>query len=372
MSFRLIDFRYLFLIIFIVYFNVSCIKTPDNVESSNFSEAKSGDILVLSEGLQGYDNSLLSLIKYESGEIIKNYVSQSNNFNLGDTSNDMIINGDTAIIPSSTTGKIFCINITNGKIYRVINLLENSIPRKCVFINDSIAAVTDLFNNKAIIFNYKIGVIIFATNTGPQPEGIEYYDNLIFTANSAYGDFNWIHPDAETISVIDINSRKEIKKIKANVNVIELKINKSKKRLYAAYINLPSRIDSLGGIIEYDLITLNKLREWRTNPRSINISDDGRELYFLNQPTINKVKNQWRGVSKIDLNTGEISNLIQNEKNDIWYSLYYNSFDDTILIGNAKNHNVDGELLIYSTLPKIQLLKKFTVGMNPNTIYVLK
>lgn len=349
----------------------SCVETPTEQKIVNIDKVTDGDLLVLCEGLMGYDNSSLTAILYNSGRIIEDYYASSNpNDKLGDTSNDIILKNDTAYIPSSMGAYIQVFNVKSAKATGVIPLPAGSMPRKMKIINDTMAVVSDLLNSRLIFINTSNHNIINTVGTGPQPEGIEVYQNYIFAANSAYGDFNWEHPDAETISVIDISLMKEIAKIKAGTNVIELLVNHKLKRLYAAYINLPSRKDSSGGIIEYSLENFNKLREWRLNPHSLSLSDDGDKLYLINQSSNNNDK--WRGISVINLQNGNIHNIIENKSKDIWYSLLINSYDNTALIGNAGNHNQKGEILLYNLDNPEKAIRKFPTGINPNTIIKVK
>ena len=359
------------LILLVVTTVVSCVKTPEPLGIDNITTVEHGDVIVLCEGLMGYDNSELSLLKVSSGKSIANFYSDNNpNYKLGDTSNDGLIKGDTLITCSTGGAFIQLVNIKNAKSIKIIKLPEDSRPRKIAKVNDSIIAISDLIKSRVLLLNIISDSLLTMIDVGPQPEGIAKYNNYLFTANSAYGDFNYKHPDAQTISVIDLNSLQEIKKIKTGINPIEMMIDDLNKKLYVAYIHLPSKLDSMGGIIEYDLDNYEKLREWRCYPRSINLSRDGEHLYFINQ--MNGKASQWKGVSRINLENGNIENIIKNNSNDIWYGLNIDEFDGSIWIANAKNHISKGEVLVYTTSNFDTPIYKFETGINPNKVFFIK
>ncbi len=362
---------YILFLILLTFMIGSCVQTPEPSPIDSNANYENGDVLVLCEGLMGYDNSDISLLKISYGKSISNFYSINNvNFNLGDTSNDGILKGDSLITCSTGGGFINIINIKNGKSIKYIELPSDSEPRKLILLSDSIIAITDLLKSRVLLINIKTSSIVKMIDVGPQPEGIALYNNFIFTANSAYGDFNYKHPDAQTISVIDLNSYEEVRKIKTGINPIELLVNKSRKKLYVAYIHLPSKIDSMGGIIEYDLETLEKEREWRCYPRAINLSKDENALYFINQ--MNGKNSEWKGVSKINLSDGVKENIIKNSTNDIWYGMNIDYFDESIWIANGRNHISNGEVLVYSRNNYTSPIYKFETAINPNKIFFIK
>jgi hypothetical protein len=359
---------FLILPFFSIFFIISCIQTPQIPEEIKENNSVYGDAFILCEGLYGYDNSTLSLYKYQTGKIENDWYAKSNTgLKIGDTANDIAIKGDTAFIAVYTSGVIEIFRTGNGQSLGRIVLPAGSMPRHISIVNDSIAFVTDIKKSSLIKFNPTTMVYLGEIQIGPQPEGIAFYTNFVFTANSAYGDFNWKNKFAETISVIDINSFHEVKKIKAGPNVCEVVVNNKNQKLYAAYYNLASRKDSSGGIIEYDLNTLNQTRQWKTHPRSIKCIENGDYLYFINQHQDGK-SSVWSGISSINLITGELINIIEKtNKDDIWYSLSIKN-DNTLWIANARNYNTNGEIIIYDLSNSLQKITSFDVGLNPNNI----
>jgi hypothetical protein len=352
----------------IAFSNSSCIQTPQSPLETKVSNAAYGDAFILCEGLRGYDNSTLSLYEYQTGKIENDWYTKSNpGLKIGDTAEDITRKGDTAYIAVTTSGVIERFRLSDGQSLGRLELSKGCWPRSIAIINDTTAFVTNLAKSTLIKFNPSTLVFIGEISVGPQPEGIDFYNNYIFTANSAYGDLNWKNQFAETISVIDINSFKEIQKIKAGPNICEVAVNRKNLKLYAAYYNLPSRKDSSGGIIEYDLNTLTQTRQWSTHPRNITLNEKGDYLYFINQHQDGK-SSVLSGISAINLITGELTNIIEKpNKADIWYSLNIKN-DNTIWIANARNNNVNGEILVYDLANPALKITSFEVGLNPNKI----
>lgn len=351
-----------------------CVKTPvDNSPISN-TKAESGDVLVLAEGLQGYDNSSLTLIKSQSGEIIPDYFKSSNPDQfLGDTANDMILKGDTAIVVLSTPSIIRLIRVSTGKLMKDIKLFDEFYPRSIAFLNDSTIAVSLLFRSSVMIMNINNSSIISEIPVGPQPEGVAYFEGMIYSANSAYGDFNYMHKDATTFSVITSNNYLEISKIKSGPNCSEILVNPKNRELYAVFYNLPSKEDEPGGIVEYDLNDYHEIRRWNIRARSVRLSTTMDSLFFISQMHKGSSMSEQSGISCIDLKSGNTELIITNpNKFDIWYNMSVSPFDGSIWICNARNHINNGEILVYQnpnyTAPKI----KFNVLLNPNKVVFIR
>lgn len=341
----------------------SCVKDPTEPEYKLPSIGSSvNGAYILCEGLWHYDNSTLCRFDYSSQSMINDFYSLANpNMRLGDLANGMARNGNYVYVVATSAGYIDKIQISTGKSIAKLFMPEGYQPRKIYIANDSIAFVSELkgfcltqFNPSAMtITNPKISV-------GPAPEHLDGWQDYVYVANSGYGDYLANEPKAGTISVIDINQQSEIKLLDCGPNPIEVKVNKKHKKLYAVYYHLPSMKDSVGGIVEYDLNTLKETNRIRLQANALNFSLSQDTLLFVSK----------YGISIIDLNNGKftaedyIKNPNQSEK---WYSLTV-SPDNNIWVGNAKTYQVNGEILVFPFSKDTQILNKYNVGVNPNTI----
>ena len=138
-------------------------------------------------------------------------------------------------------------------------------------------------------------------------------------------------------------------------------LNKNKGKLYACYYNLPSLKDSLGGIAEFDLNTFNELRRWKLDASSITLSTTGDTLFFFKDNSISLLK--LNGVNP------QPQPFIENpDKNETWYSLSYSAYGNTLWVGDAKNFQINGSLLIYDINVPGTIKYQFQTGINPNKI----
>jgi hypothetical protein len=325
------------------------------------TESATGAFIVC-EGIWHYDNSSLSRLDFKSSSMIADYYSVCNTgMKLGDLANGGVIYKGYLYLVMTTPAIIEKIDIKTGKSVARLNLKANSDPRKICIVNDHSAYITCLRSYSVAEID-PTDMTLKNTNiaVGPAPEYIANYKNLLFVANSGYGDFLADKPKAGTISVIDTNSRAEIKTIECGPNLIELKTNAKRGKLYAVYYHLPSLTDSVGGIVEYDLPSMKETRRLRAQATSITFSNSSDTLLFLSK----------KGVNIIDLNKQNLTSelYIKNPKSEEnWYSLVV-SPQNQIWIGNARSYQALGELLIYPFSANSSLLSKYGVGINPGTI----
>jgi hypothetical protein len=344
---------------------ISCVKDPTTPSDEVIAPMGKG-AFVLCEGLMGMNNSSLTRYDYDSKSIISDFYKTANLISLGDGANHIVRWGDTAFIAVSTNKKIIAINLQTGKIIRIISPEGKRAPRKIVILNDTIGYFTDLYDNSVTEFNPRTIVLTGRkAMTGPAPEGIGYYRDLLFVANSGLGDYLAKEPKAGTVSIIDRVTMQEVGLIDDLPDAVEIVVNQSTGKLYIAYYNLPSLEDSLGGIVEYDIVAKKEVRRWRCSPRSILLSTGGDSLFFIDK----------KGISLLELQKENVNpkQVIENAKaNEFWYALSICPFDNTIWIGNAKNYSVNGEVLIYSLSTPSAAKDRFNVGVNPNTIIFYK
>ena len=350
---------HIYILIIIVSFT-GCIEPPSGPEDSPVQESYNG-AYILCEGLWGLDNSSLSRYEFESKSVSQYvYKSANNGQKLGDLASDFVVHNDYALITVTTTRIIEKIELKSGKSLGRMLFADGRAPRKITVINDSLAAVTDLLNHLITFFNPgNLQIIKDSVFVGPAPEGIATAGEVLLVVNSGYGDYLADAPKAGTISVVSINTMQEIGNFYVGPNPIEILINKKYNKFYVSYNNLPSAADSIGGIVEFDLNNLTETARLRTNVRSMTLSNSGDSLLFISDST----------VSYIDLrqNFKKHKLIVNQNPSDIWYALAC-SMGGNIWIGNAKNYQINGELLIYKQNSYDAPAEKHTVGINPNKI----
>lgn len=340
---------------------VSCVTQPSEPVDDNTNIGKTG-AFVLCEGLWKMDNSTLDRFDFASNSMINDYYGKANTgLRLGDLASDMVVSGNKTYITVSSAHTIEVLETSTGKSLGRIIYSETGFPRKICVLNDSIGFVTDQYRHSISKVNLKtLTIILDSLPVGPAPEGIAIYNNNLFVANSGFGDYMANFPKAGTVSVIDIGTNQEIKELKNLPNVIDVIVNKKSGKLYVGYLNLPSLTDSTGGIAEFDLNTLIETRRWKFKASSITLSSTGDSLFFFKDSTVSMLKLN-------DINPLPQELFKNPSGSDVWYSLSYSAFNNSLFIGNAKNFQVNGSLLIYS-LNDLLNPKIFQTGINPNKI----
>lgn len=345
----------------------SCVDTPNEPTYSNVDINSGNSAIILCEGLKGHDNSSISYYDHSSG-IIQNYFYQDINpgFKIGDTANDMVNIGDTVLIAVTGSKTIEMFESTTGHQLGRVVFQGNKSPRHIAVVNDSVVAVTHLYSNQISFVNIRNKKVLQDVSVGPNPEGIAYKEPYIYVCNSGLGALNKTAEKAGTLSVIDKYGN-YITDIYCGPNVQDVIISSTLNRAYVSYNNtyLP---DSLGGIVEINLNNLEISNKWQLFAFEPYLDDQNNRLYFIEQTPPGLEENNWRGVSYLDINTGQINRLIENTSNsEFWYSVNVNNKRGEIWIANAKNYVIEGEVIIYDA-ENLQEISSLKVGLNPNTI----
>ncbi len=363
--------KYLFLFILANFLLFACVEEPTKPTVNTNAE---GDVFVLSEGLLGRSNSQLTLINSKNRDIISDYYTEKNSgLKIGDTANDLVIFGDTAFIAVSGSGTIEAVSLIDGKSVGRIHILDSS-PRQIAIVNDSVGYCTDLYRHQLIKFNpRKIELTEQIPNLCFYPEGIAYFDGKLYVANSGLGVFYKNNPLAGTLSVINEKTKSLEKTILIGKNLTEIQINKTAQSIYLCYYNTYEK-DSVGGIVELDIQSLKEKRRFSGHYRSIVLSESNNILYAINQVPPKTTGTALDAVVSISLDSQDktIQTILRNEKKgEFWYSLNINPSDNEIWIGNAKNFQMDGEIIVYNFFSKT-ITDRYATGINPNSILFFK
>lgn len=182
---------------------------------------------LLNEGNMGTNKSTLDYYDYSQGTYTRNiygYANPSVPKELGDVGNDMAIYGSRLYAVINCSNKIEVMHSSNAQR---IGMIE--IPN-CRYIkfHKGYAYVTSYagpvqIGNRQIGYVAKIDTatleVVAKCNVGYQPDGIEIVNNKIYVANSG----GYLKPNYEnTISIIDINSFTELKRVPIAINLHRL------------------------------------------------------------------------------------------------------------------------------------------------------
>lgn len=341
-----------------IFVLTSCIKEPTGPDDNYTVYPSHNGAYILCEGLWGMDNASLDRIIFDSNSFQNNIFEIVNSgLRLGDLASDMIIINERLLISVTTAKTIESIDLKTCLSLGRLKFSGKRAPRRITLINENLAAVTDLYNHSIAIFNPKtLDILIDNILTGPAPEGIAYHNGILFVVNSGFGDYLADVPNASTITLIETSNFTELASIQTGPNPIEILINEKHNTMYVSYNHLPSKKDSLGGIIEYDLKNLTEKRRLNTIVRNMHLSVAKDTLFFISTAGIDMIDLQKNFSAKTIINN--------NSHSDIWYSLGIAPNGD-IWIGNAKNYQVQGEVVIYDKLNFDSPKRKYKTGVNP-------
>lgn len=181
-------------------------------------------ILLLNEGNWQADNGRMTY--FADGRIVSNqWFRDKNGKKLGDTPNDMImVNPDVIAIAINWSNIIQFIN-TEGK---AIAATEDVPNNRCLATDGNYLYVTSYGHecgdpSRGFYATFEKGYvakidiktfkIVAATEVGYEPEGIAYYNGMLFVANSGGYAFQEDHEYEKTVSVINAATMQVLKTI---------------------------------------------------------------------------------------------------------------------------------------------------------------
>ena len=182
-------------------------------------ETGTAELYILSEGLFNLNNSSLALYSFKNNQLNTDYFRSINRRGLGDTANDMAIYGSKLYIVVNVSSQIEVVDLQSGKSVKQIPMLsENGSsrqPRNIAFEGGK-AYVCSFDGTVARIDTASLSIDAL-TRAGRNPDGICVQNGKLYVSNSGGLDWEGIGVD-RTVSVIDIPSFTEIKKIEVGPN----------------------------------------------------------------------------------------------------------------------------------------------------------
>lgn len=197
---------------------VSC--TDDTIDNKPRQEVLPKGFFVLCEGLFGMNNSSLDFYNSETNKVILDLFNEVNNQGLGDTGNDMIELNDYIFIAVKESACVQVINKDNGKLVKRIPIVDNNGTNRKpsrLTTNGSMVYLCTVDGNVLEInpFSLSIGGIV---KVGRNPEAICISNNKLYVTNSGGLDFGSPIGYDKTVSVVNIATMTETKKIEVGEN----------------------------------------------------------------------------------------------------------------------------------------------------------
>lgn len=332
MLLRLGKYFFLFPLFFIACDDLE--DKPSIVPESNGDVFETGtaEMYILSEGLFNQNNSSLARYSFNRQRCTNNYFSANNQRGLGDTANDIAIYGNKIYVVVNVSSTVEVIDFPTGKSIRQISMLRDNgssrQPRAIAFDKDK-AYICSYDGTVARIDTTSLEIEEIVT-VGRNAEDICVQNGKLYVSNSGGLDYSGPGVDT-TVSVIDITTFKETKKIEVGPNP-----GKILPGLEEAVYVVTRGTDIEAG--DYHLVKIDS----RTD--AVAITYDEKVLSFA-----------------ID---GPIAYLYTIQTP---FSIQLNPFSGNIYITEAYNYTVKGDVLCFNQQGQLQY-RLNDIGLNPNTV----
>ena len=324
---------------------------------------ETGQLYVLSEGLFNMNNSTLSLINFDSGTLKSDFFLFKNNRGLGDTANDMKQYGNKLWIVVNVSSQVEVMDATSGTSIKQIPFFNGSNvarqPRYITFYAGK-AYVCSFDGTVARIDTASLNIEAITT-VGRNPDGIAAVNGKLYVSNSGGLDI----PNYDnTVSVIDLITFKEIKKITVGMNPFKVEAD-SHGDVYVVSRGNNSTIKSTWCRIDSKT---DEVVQTFDNLPVVNFTIHNDTAYLYNYDFIKST--YW--VKTFDCNTEQIitENFITDSSVlERPFSITVHPTNGNVYLTDARNYTVKGDLLCFNRKGKL-IYKIESIGLNPNSVVI--
>jgi hypothetical protein len=213
MKCKFLNWNYCWLIFVLIF--VSCDKQEDGNVADEELPVGTG-IFVLNQGVDKRNDAGLSFYNTETGKTYTDILRGT----LGDGAQDMIVYKDKLFISVSGSARILVLDWYSKKTLFAIPLTGTGgvprSPRK--FASDGKKIYVSTYDGYVIQVNPETYVVEKYAEVGPNPEGIAIVDGKIYVANSDGENYLNGYENGKSVSVVDVISFKEERKIPVGLN----------------------------------------------------------------------------------------------------------------------------------------------------------
>ena len=191
-------------------------EVPENPDPTPDQPTEDGSFMALyflNSGKMGNNNSSLYMYDVEKEEVVPDYFLAQNGRGLGDTAQDMIVYGDKmyiAVYGEST------IEVTDLRAKSIKQVPTEGQPR--AMVSDGGKVYISYYNGYVARLDTASLEVEKIVEVGRNPEQLAVANNKLYVANSGGMDYNTEVGYDKTVSVIDIPSFTETKKLEVALN----------------------------------------------------------------------------------------------------------------------------------------------------------
>lgn len=341
---------------------LSCDDMEDKIPDGNHLQTnETSSILVLSEGLFNMNNSTLAKFNFSTNEFFPDYFSTINKRGLGDTAGDMELYGSKLYIMVNISSQIEVIDINTGKSLKQIPMFDEKgmerQPRHIAFFEGK-AYVCSFDGTIAKIDTSSLKIENFV-KAGLNPDGICVANRKLYVSNS--GGLNYPAYD-KTVSVIDISTFREIKKINVGINPGTIHSDNEGDVYVVTRGNYGSeeyKLHRISSITDSLLDTFSDIK-------AVNFTIHNDTAYLYNYDFANA--GSWIKVFDCKHEKIIADQFITDEtKIQTPYAIDINPSNGDVYISDAYQFTVLGDVLCFDRNGKLKFRIK-EIGLNPNKI----
>lgn len=334
------------------------------IDEGNMSETGTSELYILCEGLFNLNNSSLARYSFKNDQLDKDYFKGINKRGLGDTANDMAIYGNKLYIVVNVSSTVEVVDFYSGNVIKQIPMVtENGSSRqpRHIAFHQNKAYVCSYDGTVARIDTTSLQIEAFA-QVGRNPEDLCIQNEKLYVSNSGGLDFAAGSGVDRTVSVIDLASFTEIKKITVGPNPGSILPGADGKVYVATHGEDISQGDF--HLVEIDSKTDEVTQTFDEKVMNFAISGNIAYLYNYNYQTEDS------SIKMFNLKTGETlrENFITDGTQiNTPYGIDINPYSGNIYITEAYNYTVTGDVLCFNQNGQLQF-RLNRIGLNPNTV----
>ncbi|MDD4514364.1 DUF5074 domain-containing protein [Massilibacteroides sp.] len=340
-------------------------RIPDTVDA----DTEIAGMYLVNEGNMGSNKCTLDYLDFTTSVYLRNIYAERNPTvvkELGDVGNDIQIYGGKLYVVVNCSNKVEVLDARTG-----IRLTQIEIPN-CRYVRfyRGYAYVSSYVSGVLIDPNAPLGAVFKVDTTtlnivdkvtvGYQPEEMEVLGEYLYVANS--GGYRTPYYD-NTVSVIELERFKQVKKIVVEINLHRIRKDKY-NRLWVSSRGNYNDVDSPYGTVSSNLFLLEKKVGYNDmvvtdtiNIPCSNMALHGDSLYLYSHDYDNQTQNSSLTYAIVDIRTKEVvsKNFITDGTEDeikMPYGINIHPETGDIYVTDAKNYVSTGTLSCYDKTGK--------------------
>ena len=244
---------------------------------SNLSHAQTKRIAVVANGLNPFES--ISVVNLDHPDLKK--AVQQDLIKLGQTPNDIQIDGQLAYVVNTNDNHIQIIDLKSETNVGQISTGANSLPEKIALLSDQYAYVTLNGSDGVAFIDLKAQTVLQTIKVGSKPWGVTILDRKVYVTNSAaVWDGNQMSYDQSSVSIIDTQSNQVIQTIEVPINATGITTNGVDKVLVVSTGDYAQALGYLT-IINHVDNAIEKKISLKTTPGAIAVNRSQRKAYIL-------------------------------------------------------------------------------------------